>query len=91
MGFSLKLDDVDDNDGGTVMTTSTMKNNDVYNVQRTTSPLTSIQWQKHINLVFRIVKPKQRYHTETDCFFFILQNFSVVHCELLLLLVVSTQ
>lgn len=69
MGFSLKLDDVDDNDGGTVMTTSTMKNNDVYNVQRTTSPLTSIQWQKHINLVFRIVKPKQRYHTETDCFF----------------------
>lgn len=29
-------------------------------VQRTTTPLIPIQWQKHINLVFRIVKPKQK-------------------------------
>lgn len=85
-------DDVDDNDGGTVMTmSSTLKNNDVYTTHNDAIDINPIAKSHKFSVSHRKTETK-RYDTETDCFFFsfLLQSFSIVHCEwLLLLLLVS--
>lgn len=72
MLFSSKLGCVDDNDGRTVMTTtssSTMKNNDVctaYNDAIDTNPMA----KAHKFSVSHRKTETKRYDTETDCCFF---------------------